>query len=181
MSKLPSLAASLALALTLAGCGSERPTEAEYLGVVSQAVRTSVEDARAHAPPGSGTGPLLIDVRSFSGGGVRAIGEQVPAEKVEQSLRGALGAPFQDAPTDSSFTCMELEMGPSCWVPRNGMFVHLNVASRASGEMTLHVTSRVTASHYIPPVICDRILRMNFVKEGERWVMKEKEPTRTCG
>lgn len=180
MSKLPSPVSFLFLALALGGCSSERPTEAEYLDVVSQAVRTSVEDARAHAPPGSGTGPLMVNVRSFAGGAIRAIGEPVPPEKVEQSLRAGLDLPFQAAPTDSSFACMEMEFGPTCWVPKNGMFVHLNVAGRAPGRMTLHVMSRVTASHYIPPVICDRILRMEFAKREEKWVLQKQEPTRAC-
>ncbi len=180
MSKLPRPVSSLLLAFSLAGCTSERPTEAEYLGVVSQAVRASVEDARAHAPPGSGTGPLMVNVRSFAGGAIRATGEAIPPERVGQSLRAGFDQPFRDMPTDSSFACMELEIGTTCWVPNNGIFVHLNVASRAPGQMTLHVMSRVTASHYIPPVICDRILRMEFVKREQKWALQKQEPTRTC-
>jgi hypothetical protein len=168
------------LPLLLAGCGSSPPSVEEYLSIVPQAVRAAAEDARAAAPRGSGTGPLLVDVKSFAAGSHRATGEVIPRERAAETLRRELGVPFQDTPPDSSFNCLEMELGNSCWVPKNGVFVHLNVASRAPERMTLHVASTVTASNYIPPVLCDRILRMDFVRREGKWTLESKEPTKSC-
>lgn len=159
-----------------AGCASEKPSEADYLDVVRQTVRFAEEDARRAAPPGSATGPLLLDVKSFRGGSLRAIGEVVDVEKVA----GAVDRPFQATVPDSSFNCLDLELGPSCWVPRNGVFVHLNLASRAPDRITMHYTSTVTASNYVPPVLCDRAFRLEFVRGDGGWVMQDTVPLRSC-
>lgn len=180
MRTLPRLLLSLVLAALLPACGSEPPSVEEYLGLVPQAVRVAEEDARAAAPRGSATGPLLVDVQSFAAGSHRATGEIIPPATVQEVLQRTLEQPFRPTPRDSSFNCMELELGHSCWVPFNGVYVRLNVASRVQGRITLHVSTSVTASNYIPPVLCDRILRMKFVQEDGRWVLREKEPTRTC-
>lgn len=179
MNRLPALLLPAAL-LLLAGCAPEKPSEEEYLEVAAQAVRVADEDARAHAAEGSATGPLLLNVRSFAGGSQRATGEQISPETVLAAFERRLDRPFQPTPPDSSFNCIEMELGSSCWVPRNGVFVHLNIAHGTPGQITLVVTSTVTAGNYIPPVLCDRILRMEFEERGEEWVLEEKTPTRTC-
>lgn len=166
----------LAATVLVAACGSEAPTEAEYLDMVRQAVRFAERDARAAAPRGSGTGPLLIDVHSFRGGSQRATGEALETGLVE----AALEQPFRAIAHDSSYTCMQLPVGNSCWVPQNGVYLHLNLASRAPGRVTMNVTSTVTASNYIPPLLCDRVLRLQFAKQETRWVLDETEPLRTC-
>lgn len=179
MNRLPALLLSVVL-LLLAGCGTEKPSEEAYLDVAAQAVRAAEEDARAHAAEGSATGPLLLNVRSFAGGAQRATGEVIPPERMQAAFERRLEQPFEPTPPDSSFNCLEMELGNSCWVPRNGVFVHLNIAHGTPGEIELVVTSTVTAGNYVPPVLCDRILRMEFVRRGEEWVLEEKTPTRTC-
>lgn len=164
------------LLVLAAGCGSGKPSEADYLDVVRQTVRFAEDDARRAAPPGSATGPLLLDVKSFRGGSLRATGEVVDAEKVS----GAVDRPFQATVPDSSFNCMDMELGPSCWVPRNGVFVHLNLASRGPDRITMHYTSTVTASNYVPPVLCDRAFRLEFVRGSSGWVMQDTVPLRSC-
>lgn len=178
MHLLPHVARCLPLLalVWVAGCRSEPPTEADYLDMVRQAVRFAAQDARAAAPRGSGTGPLLIDVNSFRGGSHRATGAVIEPG----TLEAALEQPFQAVAHDSSYTCMELPVGSSCWVPQNGVYLHLNLASRAPGRVTMNVTSTVTASNYIPPVLCDRVLRLQFARQEQGWVLDQSEPLRTC-
>lgn len=162
--------------LLLAACGTEHSTEADYLDVVRQSVRIAEQDARENASPGAARGPLLLDVASFRAGGQRAIGTPVDGEKISR----AVDRPFQPTPRDSSFTCMELELGMSCWVPRDGVYVRLNVATRAPDRLTMVVGTTTTAAEYIPRILCDRIVRLVFVKRGKEWALQEKTPTRTC-
>ncbi|HEX2220581.1 MAG TPA: hypothetical protein VHG35_17380 [Gemmatimonadales bacterium] len=162
--------------LVLAGCSSGKPSEADYLDVVRQTVRFAEDDARSSAPPGSATGPLLLDVKSFRGGSLRAIGEVVDTDRIA----GAVDRPFQATVPDSSFNCMDMELGTSCWVPKNGVFVHLNLASRAPDRITMHYTSTVTASNFVPPVLCDRAFRLEFVRGTGGWVMQDTVPLRAC-
>ncbi len=175
MNRLP-LSCTLAAALLAAACGSERPSEADYLHVVRETVRFAEEDARRAAPSGSATGPLLLDVKSFRGGSLRATGELVEEGKIAD----AVDRPFSATVPDSSFNCIEMELGPSCWVPKNGVFVHLNLASRAPQRITMHVTSTVTANNFIPPVLCDRVFRLEFARKGREWELRERVPVRTC-
>lgn len=170
------LTALLAVCAAAAGCGSEKPSEADYLDVVRQTVRYAEDDARRAAPRGSATGPLLLDVKSFRGGSVRATGKVVETDRIA----GAVDRPFQATVPDSSFNCLEMELGTSCWVPRNGVFVHLNLASRASDRITMHYTSTVTASNFVPPVLCDRAFRLEFVRGERGWVIREAVPIRAC-
>lgn len=167
------------LALPAAGCGSNEPTESDYLNVVRQTVRFAEADARSTAAPGAATGPLFVDVKSFRGGSLRATGSVVDLDKVSR----AIDRPFQATVPDSSFNCVNLEIGPSCWVPKNGVFVHLNLASRGPNQITMNVTSTTTASNFVPPVLCDRAYRLEFVKKNEKggnWVLQEKQLTKSC-
>jgi hypothetical protein len=170
------LPSALLLSLAAAACGSDRPSEADYLDVVRQTVRFAEADAREAAPAGSATGPLLLDVKSFRGGSLRATGKVVEVERIAS----AVDRPFQATVPDSSFNCMDMELGASCWVPKNGVFVHLNLASRAPGRITMHYTSTVTASNYVPPVLCDRVFRLEFARRGGEWVMQDTVPVRSC-
>lgn len=162
--------------IPLLACNPQVPTRAEYLQMVREAVRFAEQDARDAASRGSGTGPLLIDVRSFRNGSHRATGEVMEPGVVET----ALDQPFQAVVPDSSFACMQMPVGYSCWVPDNGVYLHLNIASRASGRVTLHVASTVTASNFIPPVLCERVSRLRFEKREVDWVLAATEPIRTC-
>ncbi|MBV9775335.1 MAG: hypothetical protein JO040_15375 [Gemmatimonadetes bacterium] len=166
------------LALPAAGCGSDEPTESDYLSVVRQTVRFAEADARKAAVPGSATGPLLVDVKSFRGGSLRATGSLIDLDRVSKSI----DRPFRATVPDSSFNCVTLELGPSCWVPKNGVFVHLNLASRAPQQITMNVTTTTTASNFIPPVLCDRAYRLEFVKgtKGGEWVLQEKQLVKSC-
>lgn len=162
--------------LLVAACGSETPSEADYLDVVRQTVRFAERDARRAAPPGAGTGPLLLDVKSFRGGSLRATGEIVETDRIAS----AVDRPFVATVPDSSFNCLEMELGMSCWVPKNGVFVHLNLASRSPDRLTMHVTSTVTASNFIPPVLCDRQFQLEFARSGSGWVMQDTVAKKTC-
>lgn len=166
----------LLLPLAAAACGSGKPSEQDYLEVVRKTVQFAEKDAREAAPSGSATGPLLVDVKSFRGGSLRATGEVVDLEKVSR----AIDRPFQATVPDSSFNCLEMELGPSCWVPKNGVFVHLNLASRAPDRIIMHYTSTVTASNYVPPVLCDRVFRLEFVRRGGGWAIQDTVPVRSC-
>ncbi len=179
MRALPTLGPVL-VALFLPACGFERPTVEEYLAVATEAIRLSEEDARAAASQGSATGPLLLDLASFAVGSLRTSGERISSEAVAAAMERLPDNTFRPTPRDSSFTCMDMELGPSCWVPFNGVAVRLNVASRAPGRMIFHVASSVTASNFIPPLICERILRLDFEEREGRWVLAASEPTRTC-
>ena len=174
--KLRRILSPAAVLLFAAACGSERPSEEDYLSVVRQSVRVAEQHARENAGPGSGTGPLLLDVASFRAGGHRAVGEAVEREKIAR----VVDRPFQPTPRDSSFTCMELELGNSCWVPKDGVYVRLNLVSRAPGQFTMLMGTTTTAAQFIPRVLCDRILRLVFVKRGKEWVLQEQVPTRSC-
>ena len=162
--------------LLVAACGSEAPSETDYLEVVRQTVRFSEQDARRSAPPGAGTGPLLVDVKSFRGGSLRATGEIVETDRIA----AAIDRPFVATVPDSSFNCLDMELGMSCWVPKNGVFVHLNLASRAPDRLTMHVTSTVTASNYVPPVLCDRLFQLEFQRKERGWVLQDSVPKKTC-
>lgn len=170
------LLSALLLAGTVAGCGSEAPSEADYLDVVRQTVHFAERDARRSAPPGSADGPLLLDVKSFRGGSLRATGQVVETDRISR----AVDRPFQPTVPDSSFNCLDLELGTSCWVPKNGVFVHLNLASRATDRITMHITSTVTASNYVPPVLCDRVFRLEFQRSQRGWVMQDSVPVKSC-
>lgn len=164
------------LVVPAAGCGSDDPTERDYLAVVRQTVRFAEEDARKAAAPGAATGPLLVDVKSFRGGSLRATGSVIDLDRVA----GAIDRPFRATVPDSSFNCVNMELGPSCWVPKNGVFVHLNLASRGPQRISMNVTSTTTASNFIPPVLCDRSHRLEFVKNGKAWVLQEKQLIKSC-
>jgi hypothetical protein len=159
-----------------AACGSEAPSEADYLDVVRQTVRFSEQDARRSAPQGAATGPLLVDVKSFRGGSLRATGAIVETDRIA----AAIDRPFVATVPDSSFNCLDMELGMSCWVPKNGVFVHLNLASRAPDRLTMHVTSTVTASNYVPPVLCDRLFQLEFQRGERGWVMQDSVAKKTC-
>ncbi|HEX2094228.1 MAG TPA: hypothetical protein VHG28_17625 [Longimicrobiaceae bacterium] len=176
MNRLLVPALTIFLGLPASGCGSQTPTEDDYLDVVRQTVRFAEADARRSAVQGAATGPLLVDVNSFRGGSLRATGKVIEKEKVA----GAIDRQFRETVPDSSFNCMDTELGPSCWVPKNGVFVHLNLASRAPQRITMHYTSTVTASNFIPPVLCDRTFRLEFVKRGTGWVLQDTVPLKSC-
>jgi len=167
---------SVLLLAAAAGCGSQQPSEADYLDIVRQTVRFAEDEARRTAPSGSATGPLLLDVRSFRGGSLRATGNVVEVERIAE----AIDRPFTATVPDSSFNCLDMELGASCWVPHNGVFVHLNLASRGADRITMHYTSTVTASDYVPPVLCDRVFRLEFERGEQGWVMQDSVPVRTC-
>jgi hypothetical protein len=164
------------LLLAAAGCGSEAPSEADYLDVVRQTVSFSERDARRAAPPGSARGPLFLDVKSFRGGSLRATGGVVEVDRIAE----AVGRPFVPTVPDSSFNCLDMELGTSCWVPKNGVFVHLNLASRAPDRLTMHVTSTVTANQYVPPVLCDRLFQLEFQRGSSGYVLRDSVAKKTC-
>lgn len=162
--------------LLAAACGSEAPSEADYLDVVRQTVHFAERDARRSAPQGAATGPLLLDVKSFRGGSLRATGGIVETDRIS----AAIDRPFVATVPDSSFNCLDMELGTSCWVPKNGVFVHLNLASRSPDRLTMHVTSTVTASNYVPPVLCDRLFQLEFQRGERGWVMQDSVAKKTC-
>ena len=92
----------------------------------------------------------------------------------------AVGRPFVPTVPDSSFNCLDMELGTSCWVPKNGVFVHLNLASRAPDRLTMHVTSTVTANQYVPPVLCDRLFQLEFQRGSSGYVLRDSVAKKTC-
>lgn len=166
----------LLLALPAAGCGSNKPTEEDYLAIVRKTVSFAEDDARRAAAEGAATGPLLLDVNSFRGGSLRATGTVIAPEKISR----AIGREFRPTVPDSSFRCLETELGPTCWVPKQGVFVHLNLASRTPDRIIMHYTSTVTASNFIPPVLCDRAFRLEFARDGRDWVIRDTIPVKSC-
>lgn len=161
---------ALLLAAPVAGC-VESPSAEGFLAVVPRIVDVVEQDARANAPGGAATGPLLMDLRSFVANGSQLVGEDLTSEQVT----AAVGRPFEAVvEADSALLCDSPD-ATDCWVRRHGVYVHLNVVRGTEGQITALARGTVTDRSSFPTHICDRVWRMVFVREGAGWTLAERE------
>lgn len=167
----------LALALLLfAACETRRPTPREYLQIVPQIVRFMERDARENAYGRGARGPLIVNVESFQGNGLRATRQQIPAARIEQ----AIGQPFQNLPDSAAILCQESDVAPGCWIREYGILLRLNLIRQSPDRIRAFATSTVTDQRYIPAVLCDRRWELVFGKQDGAWTLADRIPIENC-
>lgn len=166
----------LLLAL-LAGCERRQTTTpAEFLRIVPQVVAAAETDARAAAPEGSARGELLVDPNSFRYWALRELNEKLDSGAVLQ----AVGRPFRPTTLDSAVECANLQLGPSCAVTGDGVFVRMHMLRIRPHEIRAYSTSVVTHNNFIPPAVCERRLELVFTQQAGQWKLAQRNPKREC-
>jgi hypothetical protein len=171
------IAAALALALSAAGCAPPRPSENDYLSVISRVMNLAAADGRAHVAGEKAEGPLLVDVKSFTVGGRLVTLHLVDRARVRQALPGT----YLTATPDSALFCDRSEMGSGCWVKQYGVFVHLKLMSAKSRDrMQAHVSVTTTDRRTYPTNYCERIWKVDFARAGRGWNETGHELVKDC-
>ena len=163
--------------LLLAACERPQNTNPEaFLRIVPDIVAAAEADAREAAPQGSARGPLLVDPRSFRYWADRELEGTFDSASVAQAIR----QPFEPAKPEDAIQCANLQLGPSCAVTQDGVFVRLSMLRVAPHEIRAYTASVVTHNDYIPPAVCERRLELVFTEQQGQWKLAEQNPKRRC-
>lgn len=167
----------LALPL-LAACTGPRPSHDEYVAVVRQVVSFIQEDTRKHQLGRPSDGPRWVDVKGFAKRAAQATGDTIPVARMMQLLgRPRIADPNQVLLVDSE------DQGGlgGTWVREYGTYVSPNVVRAKSDQITMIVVGYVTDRRAFPTIICDRVWRLRYRKEGGAWRLSEQQLMRECG
>lgn len=165
---------TLAMILLLAANGVHLSSQPDLVGLFNASISVAVTDARSAAEPGSGCGPLMVDVESFLGAAAQ-LGEELTAS----AFTSGIAQRFRNATVAEAVECAPSN-GP-CWVAGNGMFVRLELLRRIAGEYEILISSEVT--EFRGPgesALCGRQLRLFFEYSGSKWVLKRRGPGTVC-
>lgn len=168
---------SLPLLVLLAGC--ERPartTPEEFLQLVPQIVAFAEDDARQAAPEGSARGPLFVDPRSFRYWANRQLNLSVDSARIV----AAINRPFQPAAEEAAVQCANFQLGPTCSVIQDGVFVRLSLLLTEPHTLLAYTTSLVTHQNYIPSAVCERRFELVFTRKERGWQLTGRNPKREC-
>jgi hypothetical protein len=165
------------LLVLLASC--ERPlrtSDAEFLQLVPQIVAFAEEDARQAAPEGSARGPLFVDPRSFRYWANRQLNLNLDSARIV----GAINRPFRPSTEENAVQCANFQLGPTCSVIEDGVFVRLSLLLTEQHRMLVYTTSLVTHQNYIPSAVCERRFELVFTRQNGPWQLAERNPKREC-
>ena len=162
--------------LVSAACESPRPSRAEYLQIVPQIAEFMERDARDNAYGQSARGPLIVNVESFRGNGLRATRQEFSTAEIER----AIGRPLRNLPDTAAILCEESQVSPGCWIREYGVLLRLNLIRQAPDRIRAFATSTVTDQRFIPAVICDRRWELLFEKRAGQWVLTGKNLLQGC-
>jgi hypothetical protein len=161
--------------LLLSACGGPRPTEAEFFDISRQILRFAEQDARQNQPGRPAEGPLYVNVTSFRAAANKITGATIS----EDSMSRVLGEPTHAAQEQVLLCDPESGIG-GCWVRKFGVWVNLNLAQQAGGELTAFVRSASTDRRRLPSDHCNRVWKLDFRRENGAWRMAEQELRRDC-
>lgn len=168
---------SLPLLVLLVAC--ERPlktTDSEFLQLIPQIVAFAEADAREAAPEGSAEGPLFVDPRSFRYWAERQLNLNLDSAQIVQ----AINRPFEPATEEDAVQCANFQLGPTCSVVQDGVFVRLSLLTTDPHVIRAYTTSVVTHQNYIPSAVCDRRFELVFTRQESGWALTERNPKREC-
>ena len=168
-------AAALALPLLVSGCGGDRVTVPEFVGIARQVLAFAENDARQNQPGRVADGPLYVNVLSFRTAANKITGETLS----EDSVSRALGEPTH-ALLEQALLCDTEQGFGGCWVRKYGVWVNLNLVRRAGNELTAHVRSTSTDRSVHPTDFCDRVWTLDFRREAGQWRLAERRLRRDC-
>jgi hypothetical protein len=165
------------LAASVAACAPPRPSEQDYLSVISRVMNVAAADGRAHSVGQKAEGPLLVDVKSFAVGGRLVTLHPVEKQRVRQALPGT----YETATPDSALFCDQSDLGSGCWVKGYGVFVHLKLmAANSADRMQAHVSVTTTDRRAYPTNYCERIWKVDFARAGTAWSELGHELIKDC-
>lgn len=168
-----------ALPLLLFVVACERPTrttEAEFLQLIPQIVAFAEDDARQAAPEGSARGPLFVDPRSFRYWANRQLNLNLDSA----GIVAAINRPFRPATDENAVQCANFQLGPTCSVIEDGVFVRLSLLLTEPHTLLAYTTSIVTHQNYIPSAVCERRFELVFTRQESGWRLTGRNPKREC-
>jgi len=185
----PILFALLSL-VPLAACDGGRHTDADFYGVLPDAVRFADQDARDNVGEKKPQGPLWIDVKSFAGGGWQLTGHTLNrdsvfarvgstnAQRVETPQEAVV---IQDTGTVAASPEAVAGFSGGRWVKAYGVLLHLNTVKADSKEIAITLTSYATDRRVWPTDICRRVLRLSYQKDDAgSWRRTHDEVRKKC-
>jgi hypothetical protein len=176
MKRIP-FAVAAALAAALLACAPPRPSEQDYLSVISRVMAIAVQDGQTHVSGEKADGPLMVDVKSFAVGGRLVTLHPVDRARVQRALPGR----YVTATPDSALFCDQSELGSGCWVRGYGVFVHLKLmAANSPNRMQAHVSVTTTDRRAYPTNYCERIWKVDFARAGAAWNETGHELIKDC-
>lgn len=170
-------ATAAALAAASYACAPPRPSEQDYLSVISRVMNVAVQDGQTHVAGEKAEGPLIVDVKSFAVGGRLVTLHPVDRQKVKAALPGN----YVTATPDSALFCDTSSLGSGCWVKSYGIFVHLKLmASNSPDRMQAHVSVTTTDRRAYPTNYCERIWKVDFARAPQGWNETGHELIKDC-
>jgi len=156
---------------------AQRPDTAWFSATLPLVVRAAESDARSQAYPGSGRGPLMLDVNELSRLGTKATGQRISRNQV---LR-AVASRFRESPRGQGIQCTGDSTGHACWVRDDGVFVQIDslvrTGDRVRAGVTTVTTERVDAGR---PGTCHRTLLITIARSEGVWRLTDTTLWATC-
>lgn len=176
--------------LALAACGGADYTARDYYALLPDVVRFADADARRNAGGPRPAGPVIIDIKSFAGGGWQLTGDTYDRDSVwaHMAIPGAQRVEepqdalvIQDTGTIAATPEAVAGFAGGRWVKGYGVMLHLNLVRADSKEIAVTVTSYATDRRSWPTGICRRVQRITYQKDAAgAWERVKNELRKGC-
>jgi hypothetical protein len=160
------------------------PGKCKFLDLIPLIVRAVERDARdpnAEGMPEAVTGPLILDVKSFSHVGWAHRDSTIDSA----AIRRVLGRAFRNQTESEAIRSGPSELYPgatSASVVDRGVFIRLDSLTQnpIGPGLAAWVTSVVTQFDNVGSSVCTRQLVLLFSSTKGRWLLETIRPTLTC-